>query len=180
MTAASFCQSVNETLLACHSLDANLPRRISILTATRWLHHLSFRPQSHKKGAYVDGHEREDVIKSRKEYLTTIHNLKDKHLPAPPCSDEHPATPPPDAESRKKLDNVLIYHDESIFNINEGQPWMWATEDTPVIQPKMKRASVMVSDFIYQRRGFLRISDEEHATMSATDSHFPKTAHVLF
>ena len=66
----------------------------------------------------MDGHEREDVIKSRKEYLTTIHNLKDVHLPAPPCSDERAATMSPDAESRKQL--VLIYHDESIFNINEG------------------------------------------------------------
>ena len=59
MTAASFCQWVNETLLVQHNLDTNLPRRISVRTATQWLHHLGLRPQSHKKGAYVDGHERE-------------------------------------------------------------------------------------------------------------------------
>ena len=178
MTAASFCQWVNETLLVQHNLDANLPRRISVRTATRWLHHLGLRPQSHKKGAYVDGHEREDVIKSRREFLQQIRHLKDTHLPPPPCSDERAVTLPADAENRKKL--VLIYHDESIFNINEGQPWMWATEDTPIIQPKTKGSGVMVSDFVEQHRGFLQLSDEEHANISAEEPEFPKSARVLF
>ena len=178
MTAASFCQWVNETLLVQHNLDANLPRRISVRTATQWLHHLGLRPQSHKKGAYVDGHEREDVVKSRREFLQQIRHLKDTHLPPPPCSDERAGTPPADAENRKKL--VLIYHDESIFNINEGQPWMWATEDTPIIQPKTKGSGVMVSDFVDQHRGFLQLSDEEHANISAEETDFPKSACVLF
>ena len=138
MTAASFCKWVNETLLVQHNLDANLPCRISLRTATRWLHHLGFQIQSHKKGA------NEDVVKSHREFLLQIHNLKNTHLPPPICSDEQAVTPPADAETRKQL--ILIYHDESIFNINEGQPWMWATEDTPIIQPKTKGASVMVSD----------------------------------
>ena len=51
MTASSFCQWVNETLLLQHDLSADLPRQISLCTATRWLHQLGFRPQSHKKGA---------------------------------------------------------------------------------------------------------------------------------
>ena len=44
MTAASFCSWVNDTLLLQHNLPANLPRRISLRTAARWLHHLGFRP----------------------------------------------------------------------------------------------------------------------------------------
>ena len=174
MTALSFCQWVNDTLLEQHDLPANLPRRISLRTATRWLHHLGFRPQSHKKGTYVDGHEREDVIKARKTFLKYLHELKTAHLPPPPCSDECPATPPPDAETRKRL--VMLYHDESIFNANEGQTWMWATEDTPVIQPKTKGAGVMVSDFVDQQRGYLRLTDEEHAAVTANIADFPKTA----
>ena len=90
MTALSFCQWVNETLLEQYDLSANLPRRISLHTATRWLHHLCFHPQSHKKGVYVDGHEREDVTKAKH-----LHELKTSHLPPPPCSDEHPAPPTP-------------------------------------------------------------------------------------
>ena len=58
MTAKSFCQWVNDQLLPSRDLPPNLPRAISVCTATRWLHQLGYRPQSHKKGAYVDGHER--------------------------------------------------------------------------------------------------------------------------
>lgn len=112
---------------------------------------LGFRLQSHKKGTYVDGHKKEEVIRFRKEFLKELHHLKNTHLPPPPCSDERASTPSPDAETRKEL--VLLYHDESIFNTNEGQTWMWATDNTPVIQPKTKGAGVMVSDFIDQHRG---------------------------
>ena len=178
MTAASFCSWVNDTLLLHYDLPANLPQRISLRTATRWLHHLGFRPQSHQKGAYVDGHEREDVVKSRKYYLEKLRQLKDTHKPPPPCSDERTATPPSDAETRKML--VQIYHDECIFNSNEGQTWMWATENTPVIQPKTKGAGVMVSDFIDQHQGFLCITEEEHATITIHDPNFPIMARVMF
>ena len=97
-----------------YDLPANLPQRISLRTATRWLHHLGFCLQSHQKGAYVDGHQREDVVKSRKYYLEKLRQLKDTHKPPPPCSDERTATPPSDAETRKML--VQIYHDECIVH----------------------------------------------------------------
>lgn len=93
----------------------------------------------------MDGHERDDVVASR---IDMLKGLRDTHLPP---SDERPVTPPPDAETRKKL--VLIYHDESIFNANEGQLWAWATGDDPIIQPKTKGAGIMISDY----RGAWRI-----------------------
>ena len=113
MTAQFFCQWVNDDLLPSRNLPPELPRSISVVTATRWLERLGFHPQSPKKGSYVDGHEHEDVIKSRDQYLKVISELKATHLPPPPPSDERAATPP---ETRKKL--VCIFHDESI---NEGQ-----------------------------------------------------------
>ena len=44
MTAKSFCQWVNTDLLPSHTLAPQLPRSISVRTATRWLHQLGFRP----------------------------------------------------------------------------------------------------------------------------------------
>lgn len=120
----------------------------------------------------MDGHEREDVVKARKTFLKDMNDLKSTHLPPPPCSDERAPTPPPDAETRKTL--VLLYHDESIFHINEGQTWMWATEDMPVIQPKTKRAGVMVSDFVDQHRSFLCLTESEHAVAAANVPDFPQ------
>ena len=61
-------------------------------------------------------------------------------------NDESAVTPSPDAESMKRL--VLIYHDESIFNSNEGQLWMWTVEDMAVLRPKSKGSGIMASDFI--------------------------------
>ena len=84
MMAASFCQWVNNDLLPSYYLPPNLPRTISVRTATRWLPRLGFRLQFHKKGAFMDGHEREDVVKSREELLKKLKDLKEMHLPPPP------------------------------------------------------------------------------------------------
>ena len=177
MTASSFCEWVNNDLLPSSTLPPYFPRAISVRTATRWLHRLGFRLTSHKKGAYVDGHERDDVIAYRKDFLKKLEELRGTHLPPPPCSDERAATPPDDADARKNL--VLIFHDESIFNTNEGQTWIWGTGDQPYIQPKTKGAGIMVSDFITQQMGFLRLSDQEHDIAKTLRHDFPQTARAL-
>lgn len=87
------------------------------------------------------------------EFLKELKDLQETHLPPSPCSDERAATPPPDAESRKTL--VLTYHDKSIVNMYEGQTQMWATEDTPILQPKTKGSGIMVNDFIEQYSVFV-------------------------
>ncbi len=86
--AADFCEFVNSTLLPSHSLPPYFPCSISIHTAIRWLHHLGFRPMSHKKGVYIDSHEREDVIKYHGEYLKKLEELESNHLQRPACCDE--------------------------------------------------------------------------------------------
>ena len=178
MTSSSFCAWVNNDLLPSATLPPNYPRFISVRTATRWLRKLGFRIITHKKGSYVDGHERSDVVEYRSKYLKQLSDLRSTHLPSPPCSDECATTPPPDAETRKTL--VLIFHDESIFNVNEGQTWVWGSEDHPFIKPKTKGAGIMVSDFIDQHNGFLRLTEMEHKQIvSATKNpDFPKTARV--
>ena len=127
MTVGKFCKWANNELLPSRVLPANLLRTISMHTANRWLHKLGFTPKSHKKGSYVDGHEREDVVKSREVYLKFISDFKRSHKPTPPCSDEVAAVPAADAEHQTQL--VLIFRDKSIFNMNEGQTWIGGTED---------------------------------------------------
>ena len=88
MTAGKFCQYVNDELLPSHVLPANISGTIYLRTVNRWLHHLGFISESHKKGSYVDGHEREEVVKSRREFLKVLSDLKASHNPPPPCSDK--------------------------------------------------------------------------------------------
>ena len=62
LTAGSFSQWVNECLLTTQTLEPGYPRRISFETARKWLLELGFTVMEHKKGTYVDGHERPDVV----------------------------------------------------------------------------------------------------------------------
>ena len=161
MNAAGFCEFVNNKLLPSSYLPPYFPRLISLRTAIRWLRHLGFKPRSHKKGVYIDGHEREDVVKHRVEYLKVMEELRKTHKPPPQCADEEPRVRVEEDEEKKTL--VLLYHDESIYNTNEGQSWMWAEDDHPALLPKTKGSGIMVADFIDEHNGYLQLTPEEHA-----------------
>jgi hypothetical protein len=156
MTAQTFCDWINNSLLVSSHLPPFFPREISLRTAVRWLHHLGFKPVSHKKGVYIDGHEREDVVRHRKKLLKTLHDLRSS---LPPCSDDPPRIRLEEDEEKKEL--VLIFHDESIFNTNEGQTWMRGESERPAILPKTKGSGIMVSDFVEEYGGYLKLSPEE-------------------
>lgn len=67
LASAAFCQWVNEVLLTNQVLEPGYPHRISVATACRWLHNLGFEVIKKKKGTYVDGHKRDDVVEYRKK-----------------------------------------------------------------------------------------------------------------
>ena len=80
LTAATFCAWLESNLLPLvrkHHPEA--PAKVSIPTATRWLHKLGFNPSSTKKGLYIDGHERKDVVDYRKLYLRKLEVLESTH-----------------------------------------------------------------------------------------------------
>ena len=72
MTAADFVHFVNSSLLPSAELPQSYPQYISLRTASSWLHQLGFKPTSHRKGLYIDGHERKDVVEYRKLFLRKL------------------------------------------------------------------------------------------------------------
>ena len=72
-------------LLPNATVPPGCPSSIKHRTTVKWLHNLGFRPQSHKKDIYIDGHERSDVIEYRTLYLRKLDILEKTHLPPPPC-----------------------------------------------------------------------------------------------
>ena len=86
MTAQSFCEWVNNDLIPSSHLPPHFPPSTSLRTAVRWLHHLGFKQVSHKKGVYIDGHERvvsqhwASVNVCVYQFLHT-HTLKPHHPP---------------------------------------------------------------------------------------------------
>ena len=179
MTSAMFATWVNVELLPNCNLPPGFPRSISPRTARKWLHDLGFTPKQYKKGLYFDGHEREDVVEYRDLYLRKIEILQSSHLPPPNCFNG--------GETEEVIGNnsadkrlVLIYHDESSFHANEGQSWQWAEEDKLALRPKSQGRGLMVSDFIDEHCGYLRLTPEEEEVAKLSQPDLPVSARVIF
>ena len=57
---------------------------------------------------------------------------------------------------------VIIFHDESTFQANDDQTTFWGAKDIIFLRSKSKGAGIMVSDFIDEHNGYLRLCDEEY------------------
>lgn len=164
MTSMEFCKWVNKTLLPNSTLEPGFPRRISVETARKWLHEMGFEVLTAKKGIFVDGHERPDVVESRKNFLRKMVKLGFLHFTNAPTEQAGQALPediePPILERREKT--VVFFHDETTFQSNEDQTLQWGLKGTKAMKPKSKGAGIMVSDFVDEHSGFLSLTDEEY------------------
>ena len=79
--SSSFCSWLNDELLPNSCLETGFPRHVSMETARKWLHQLRFEVLSSTKGLYFDGHEREDVVKARQEFLKKLGFLTQSKFP---------------------------------------------------------------------------------------------------
>ena len=72
-TPKNFMNSLNYGLLQTFE---NAPDHICEQTARRWMYYLDFRPKKHKKGFYVDGHERVDIVVYREGFLQEMVDIE--------------------------------------------------------------------------------------------------------
>jgi hypothetical protein len=93
--------------------------------------------------------------------------LRESHQPLPTCSDEPPRIR---SESDERKELVVVYHDESIYNSNEGQTWM----------AKTKGSGLMVSDFIEEHDGYLSLSDQQLEQAKAANPDIKNYTCVVF
>ena len=115
-------------------------------TARLYLHRLGFTQPDHKKGVFFDGHERDDDVLYRNEYLDILEELGSKSI--------SPYLPPPIAEGEKPL--VRVVHDESAFYSNADQTTFWSDGHILCLRQKSLGSSIMVSDFVVEGYGYLR------------------------
>ena len=69
MTTLDLCKWINKPILPNSTLEPGYPRRVSEETARKWLLELGIEVLTAKKGIFSDGHERDDVIASRNEFI---------------------------------------------------------------------------------------------------------------
>jgi len=117
-----------------------------------------------KKGTFVDGHKREDVVEYRKKFLRRMVShgfLNASNAPTDEAKKALPAdldTPQPEVVEK----TIILFHDETTFQANEDQLTLWAAKDTSVMRPKSKGSGIMISDFIDEWNGYLELTQEEY------------------
>ena len=178
LTVCSFSEWVNNELLPNETLEPGFPRKISHETGRKWLHELGFSVVSKKKGTFVDGHEREDVVQYRSKFLrrmVTLGFLNPSNAP----TEEAKAALPADLSSPDTVvidKTVVLFHDETTFQSNEDQLTLWAEKGTSIMRPKSKGNGIMVSDFISEQHGYLQLTQEEYDEAKKTDPTIRKHA----
>ena len=164
LTSAAFCQWVNNELLPNSVLDPGYPRRVSVETARKWLHDLGFNVLQMSKGVFIDGHERPDVVESRERFLkkmTECGFLRPDNAPTEEAAQALP-TDIPHMSKEEGEKCIVWWHDESAYNTTEDTPILWGEKGKLPIKPKGKGSSIMVSEFIEEKDGYLALSDEQY------------------
>lgn len=140
VTPAIFQRALNNDILP--SRNVVLKRPLSNRTARRWLVKLGYRRVELKKGTYVDGHEREDVVKYRdEEFLPRLVPLEARMTQY--IGPELVPKPPTLKPGEKRI--IAQFHDESSFHANEFKRNAWyaplAQPCTPVYNPCLHTGS---------------------------------------
>ena len=136
-------------------------RGIHVQTAWRWLHKLSWQYQQKKKGMYIDGHEREDMVEYRKRFVEHWREYE-KRFVIYGNNGNVLSTPtgfPVPQGVRFQL--ILVTHDESTFYENDRHKLQWVNgKAKPVAEKKGKGHSIMISEFLTSEWGRLKDGDE--------------------
>ena len=120
-------------------------------TARCWLHKMGFSYRQFSKGIYFDGHERDDVVQDRKEYVAIMGLLEDRFLTQYP--------PPPSLLALQPI--IRVFHDESTFHANADQSFHWSDGSNQALKQKSLGQAIMISDFIDEVNGYLKFGNEE-------------------
>jgi hypothetical protein len=136
-----------------------LTKTISERTACRWFHAMSFRFGAEKKGMYVDGHKREDVVKYRQDEFLPMMAKFERRMTLRDRDGKITQEPQIDFPEVRRIE--LYTHDESTFYANDQRKtrrWIGPTEG-PTLVHKGDGISIMVSDFVSPTTGYLRSRD---------------------
>ncbi|KAI1007480.1 hypothetical protein K3495_g733 [Podosphaera aphanis] len=114
---------------------------------------MGFNFSNIKKGVYIDGHEREDVVKYREEVI------RSRKEPFDPQPNEKPL--------------VFVTNDEPIFNANDGKRQMWINRESQPLQPKGKEKDIMASTFLTPG-GILKVPNTVPDEELMRDASFPR------
>jgi hypothetical protein len=169
--AIAFERWINSELKSQVGIDYDLS--VSRRTAINWLVKLDFRYQEYRQGsAYVDGHERPDVVDHRNRFVDEMmvwQSRMEKFV-----GDEMETCIQPELSSGERK-VILVTQDECIFQAHDGNRKIWQESSKKEIRPKGPGASIMVSGFLCQCHGLLRLPSD----IAELDPALPRDSTVI-
>jgi hypothetical protein len=166
ITAKDVCNIITSLemqvlLKECGVLKTSISKR----AACEWLEKLSWQYGVQRKGMYINGHERGDVVAYRKEFIERwkqyerrFHLFDNDGNPLPPPTG---FVLPPSINANHRFRLILVTHDESTFFQNDKRKNVWAPKDELAPpKPKGDGQSLMVSDFLTAEWGRLKDENE--------------------
>lgn len=144
---------VNNSLLL--EIYGNGYTHVSVRSVRNWMNTLGYKYGVWKKGVFIDGHEREDVVEYRCDFLKRM-TSRFQFMRCWEGIDMETALEP---ECSSETEIVWVSHDESIFYSNDDGGKGWGSDEHPDIHKKGTGRSIMVSDFICPCHGRLRLGN---------------------
>ena len=143
------------------------PKSLKARAARYWLKSMGYSWRNAKKGVYIDGHERHDVVKYRQDiFLPQLQEVRDRLAQWNDDGSVMTEGTPP--EGGRWV--VIVTHDESTFNVNDGRRQMWLKDGENPLRPKGNGKGIMISEFLTPRSRL-------HAPDSVSDDHL-STLHL--
>src|SRR5207248_2908848 len=153
ITPKKYQQFINSVLFP----KVEIMKTITLKTSRIWLKKIGLVLQSRKKGIYFDGHEREDVLEYRAKFLEEMKTFE-QFMPTFVGNEMIQINP--DISSNQQL-HIFITHDECLFYANDDRPIIWAPIGEPPLRKKGQGKSIMVSDFLLETDGRLKLNENE-------------------
>jgi hypothetical protein len=127
---------------------------ICLSTARRWLHREGFRYMKYSKGLYYDGHDRPDVLDYRqKHFLPAMQQYRSRMVEYKIGEVETELTKQLQPGERRI---VLVAHDESTMQANDGEKEGWVMNGEQPLKKKGAGRGLHQSDIICSTHGWLK------------------------
>ena len=168
VTPKKLQEALNTVVLPDLGITTKKP--LCIRTARRWLIKLGWRNTVVKKGVYMDGHERVDVVDYRQKFFLPAMAEFEKRM-AQYEGPELKRIPPTLAPGEREI--IPNFHDESTFHGNEESRSAWLRNDEQPLRKKGRGKLIHVSAFINPETGRLIYVNKSGHVRDSTKIIYP-------
>ena len=114
-----------------------------------------------KKGMYIDGHEREDVVEYCKGFVERWKGYEKRMVTYDNDGNASELPPGFEVPQTGRFRLILVTHDESTFYAHDRRKFFWSHKSDPnAPERKGEGPSLMISDMLTSEWGRLRDGDE--------------------